>query len=60
MTEKKFMYLGYCMKCKKKREILNAKVVKIKNPKNPKATAAKGTCSKCGTGMFKMLPTEKK
>jgi hypothetical protein len=41
---------GYCMKCRKKREMSNAKAVKMKNGK----PATKGVCSKCGTKMFRI------
>ena len=43
--------IGYCMKCKAKREMANTKEVKMKNGR----MAAKGTCVKCGTNMFKIL-----
>ncbi len=42
---------GYCVKCKAKREIANAKQIKMANGR----PALKGTCPKCGTGMFKIL-----
>ncbi len=44
------MVEGYCMKCKTTREIKDAKAVKMKNGRD----AIKGTCSKCGTKMFKI------
>ncbi len=44
------MVEGYCMKCKAKREIKDAEQIKMKNGK----PAVKGTCSKCGTKMFKI------
>ena len=43
---------GYCVKCKAKRTISNAKTVKMANGR----PALKGTCPVCGTGMFKILP----
>ena len=43
---------GYCVKCKAKREMINVKQVKMANGR----PALKGTCSVCGTGMFKILP----
>ena len=43
---------GYCVKCKAKRAISNAKQVKMANGR----PALKGTCPVCGTGMFKILP----
>lgn len=41
---------GYCMKCKTKREMTGAKATKMKNGR----PATKGTCSKCGTKMFRI------
>lgn len=43
---------GYCVKCKARRTIAGAKTVKMANGR----PALKGTCSKCGTGMFRILP----
>jgi hypothetical protein len=43
---------GYCVKCKAKRKIANAKQITMAN----KRPALKGTCPVCGTGMFKILP----
>ena len=45
---------AYCVKCKAKREIKDAKKVVLKNGR----PAAKGSCPKCGTGMFKFLPKD--
>ena len=42
---------GYCVKCKKKQEIKNAKEVTLKNGKK----AIKGECSTCGTKMFRIV-----
>ena len=42
---------GYCVKCKAKRKIANAKQITMAN----KRPALKGTCPVCGTGMFKIL-----
>lgn len=41
---------AYCMKEKKKREMVNPKKVTMKN----KRVAFKGKCSKCGTSMFRI------
>lgn len=41
---------GYCMKCHKKREMNGESIVKMKNGRK----ATKGTCSVCGTKMFKI------
>jgi hypothetical protein len=54
MAEKKEM--GYCVKCRAKSEFKNAKQVKMKNGR----PALKGTCAKCGTGMYKILASKKK
>ena len=45
------MVEGYCVKCKTKREMKDAKEVKMKNGRK----AMKGKCSKCGTGMYRIL-----
>ena len=42
---------GRCMHCKKQRDMKDAKEVVMKNGMK----AAKGTCVKCGTKMFKIL-----
>lgn len=44
------MTKAYCVKCKKMNEMSNPKKTKMKNG-NP---ATKGTCPKCGTGMFRI------
>ena len=46
---------GYCVKCKKKREIEDAVEVKMKNGR----PAMKGKCGVCGTGMYRILPMKK-
>jgi len=43
--------IGYCVKDKKKQEMKNVQIVEIK----PGRPAAKGVCSVCGTGMYKIL-----
>lgn len=43
--------VGYCVKCKKKQEMINSKEVTMKNGRR----AIKGKCPICGTGMFKIL-----
>ena len=42
---------GFCVKCKKKREMKDAKEVVMKN----KRRAMKGKCPECGTGMYRIL-----
>ena len=41
---------GYCVKCKTKREMKDAKQVKMKNGRD----ATKGTCPVCGCGMYRI------
>jgi len=43
--------IGYCVKCRKKMEMKNAKSTKTKNGR----TMMKGVCNKCGTGMCKFM-----
>ncbi len=42
---------GYCVKCKAKKEIVNAVEETMKNGRK----AIKGRCPTCGTVMFKIL-----
>jgi Zn finger protein HypA/HybF involved in hydrogenase expression len=42
---------GYCLKCKAKKEMQDAKEVTLKNNRK----AMKGKCPDCGTGMFRIL-----
>lgn len=44
--------IGYCVKCKAKSEMKETKQVTMKNGRK----AMKGKCTKCGTGMYKILP----
>lgn len=46
---------AYCVKCKAKKEILNATEVTMKNGR----PALKGVCPTCGTGLYKILPMKK-
>lgn len=43
--------IGYCVKCKEKREMKDASEVEMKGGRR----AMKGMCSVCGTGMYKIL-----
>ncbi len=43
--------VGYCMKCKAKQEMAETTKVEMK----PGRFAMKGKCSKCSTGMYKIL-----
>ena len=42
--------LGYCVKCKAKREIQDAKAITMKNGR----PATQGVCPVCGTKMFRI------
>lgn len=42
---------GYCVKCKAKKEMKDAKEVTMKNDRK----AMKGKCPDCGTGMYRIL-----
>ena len=42
---------AYCVKCKTKREMKDAKQVKMKNGRS----AMKGRCPTCGTGLYRIL-----
>ena len=44
------MTVGYCLKCKEKREISNAQAITMKNGK----PATTGTCPVCGTKIYKI------
>ena len=45
---------GYCVKCRAKREMVEAVKVTMKNGR----PAMKGKCSNCGTGMYKILSSK--
>lgn len=45
---------AYCVKCKAKKEMKDATEVKLKNGK----PAVTGTCTSCGTKMFKIGATK--
>jgi hypothetical protein len=47
--------IGYCVKCKAKRDMKDAKEITMANGRK----AMKGVCSVCGTGMFKIMGTKK-
>jgi len=47
--------IGFCVKCKKKQEMKNEKVVEIKGKGGVKRRAMTGTCPVCGTKMFRIL-----
>ncbi len=45
---------AYCVKCREKRDMKNPERVTMKNGR----PAMKGKCSKCGTGMYKILSSK--
>ncbi len=47
---------AYCVKCREKREIKDAKDVTMKNGRN----AVEGTCPVCGTKLFRMVGNKDK
>ena len=46
---------GYCVKCKAKRMMADAKEVTMKGKGGVVRKAMKGKCSKCGTTMFRIM-----
>lgn len=46
---------AYCVKCKAKREMSNAKEVEMNGKGGVKRKAMTGTCPKCGTKMFRIM-----
>ena len=46
---------AYCVKCKAKREMKNEQKVQMNAKGGGTRPALKGTCPKCGTGMFRIL-----
>ena len=51
--------IGYCVKCKAKKEIKDAENVSMPAKGGGTRPATKGKCADCGTGMFKILPKPK-
>ena len=47
--------VGYCVKCKAKKEMKEAKEVEMKGKGGVARRAMKGTCPVCGTGMYRIL-----
>ena len=50
---------GYCVKCKMKRLMADAKEVSMKGKGGVVRRAMKGKCSKCGTTMFRIMGAKK-
>ena len=55
LTNKMPEVVGYCVKCKEKRNIKNGEVVTMKGGKRKAYT---GECIKCGTKIYKILSKE--
>lgn len=51
---------GYCVRCREKREMMEAQQIDMPAKGGGTRPAVKGKCSVCGTGMFKILPGVKK
>jgi len=47
---------AYCVKCKAKKEIKDAREVEFKGKGGTVRKALTGVCPTCGTKMFKILP----
>ncbi|MBI5072145.1 hypothetical protein HZB93_04680 [Candidatus Falkowbacteria bacterium] len=50
---------GYCVKCKTKREMKDAKEVTMKGKGGKTRMAMTGTCPVCGTKMFRIMGNKK-
>jgi hypothetical protein len=50
---------AYCVKCKAKREMNDAHETSFKGKGDTMRRAMTGTCVKCSTKMFKILPSKK-
>ena len=51
--------IAYCVKCKAKRNMSDAKEIEMKGKGGTKRRAMTGVCPECGTKMFKILPNKK-
>lgn len=56
MANEQQAVVGYCVKCKAKQEMKEAKEVTMPAKGGGTRPAMKGTCPVCSTGMFKILP----
>jgi hypothetical protein len=50
---------AYCVKCKAKRMMKDAHETSFKGKGGTARRAMTGTCEKCGTKMFRILPKKK-
>lgn len=55
MEQSQEQAMGYCVKCKEKRQMKDAKEVEMQGKGGVKRRAMTGTCSVCGTKMFRIL-----
>lgn len=53
---KQFIMEAYCVKCREKREIKDAKEIIMEGKGDTKRRAMTGVCPVCGTKMFRFLP----
>jgi hypothetical protein len=60
MEDKKMPVIGYCVKDKKKQEMIDVEIVQMPAKGGGTRPAMKGKCSVCGTGMYKILPKDYK
>ena len=51
--------VAYCVKCREKREMKDAKEVSFAGKGGKDRMAMSGLCTVCGTKMFKILPSKK-
>ena len=49
------MSIGYCVKCKEKREMKNEEIVVMENKRVPGLKRIKGNCTVCNTNMSKII-----
>lgn len=49
---------AYCVKCKAKREMADAKEVEMKGKGGKTRRAMKGKCPTCGTTMFRIMASK--
>jgi Zn finger protein HypA/HybF involved in hydrogenase expression len=49
---------AYCVKCKAKRDMKDAKEVSFNAKGGKKRRALQGVCPKCGTKMFRIMPNK--
>lgn len=52
---RKNMAEAYCVKCRQKREMKDAKEIEMKGKGGMVRRAMKGVCPVCGTGMYRIM-----